>query len=76
MRSRTRPGWATTSKPATRAVPAEGRSSVVRTLISVVLPAPLGPSSPNSSPCATATSTPFSAVTVAPFGVPFALGAR
>jgi len=37
----------TTSKPATRAVPLVGSSSVVRILMSVVLPAPLGPSSPN-----------------------------
>jgi hypothetical protein len=35
-----------TSKPKIRASPLVSRSSVVRILISVVLPAPLGPSSP------------------------------
>ena len=43
----------TTSWPATQAVPRAGRSSVVRTRIVVVLPAPLGPRRPNASPAAT-----------------------
>ena len=52
-----------TSKPKIRASPLVGRSSVVRILISVVLPAPLGPSSPKNSPGATSRSTPASAMT-------------
>ena len=39
-------------------------SSPARIEISVVLPAPFGPSSPKNSPCATARSTPASACTV------------
>ena len=57
----------TTSKPKIRASPLVGSSSVVRILISVVLPAPLGPSSPKNSPGATSRSTPSSAVTAAGF---------
>ena len=52
-----------TSKPKMLARPALGSSSVVRILISVVLPAPLGPSSPKNSPGATSRSTPASATT-------------
>ena len=52
-----------TSKPKIRASPLVGRSSVVRILISVVLPAPFGPSSPKNSPDATSRSTPSSATT-------------
>ena len=44
MRLRTATGSRTTSMPATVAVPPSGRSSVARTRISVVLPAPFGPS--------------------------------
>ena len=51
------------SKPKIRASPLVGSSSVVRILISVVLPAPLGPSSPKNSPGATSRSTPSSATT-------------
>ena len=40
----------TVSSPNTRAVPVAGRSSVVRMRMAVVLPAPLGPSRPNTSP--------------------------
>jgi hypothetical protein len=54
---------ATTSKPATRAVPEVGSRRVVRILMRVVLPAPLGPSSPKSSPAGISRSTPSSAVT-------------
>ena len=42
----------TTSRPATRAVPASGFSSVVSTRTAVVLPAPLGPSRPSTVPAA------------------------
>jgi hypothetical protein len=37
-------GWATTSMPAMRTLPAVGRARVVQMLMVVVLPAPLGPS--------------------------------
>src|SRR5206468_1682279 len=40
----------TTSRPSTRATPDVGSSSVTWILMSVVLPAPFGPSTPNSSP--------------------------
>ena len=40
-------------KPATRASPDEGGSSVVSILIVVVLPAPLEPSKPKTSPALT-----------------------
>ena len=40
----------TTSYPSTRALPLVGVRSVERILIVVVLPAPLGPSSPNTPP--------------------------
>src|SRR3954451_1769314 len=52
---------ATTSRPATRALPASGSSSVARMRTVVVLPAPLGPSTPSTVPGATASSTPSSA---------------
>jgi len=41
------------SSPNTRMVPAAGFSRVVTTRMTVVLPATLGPSSPNTSPSAT-----------------------
>ena len=41
------------SKPLTRAVPEVGGTSVVNMRMSVDLPAPFGPSSPNTSPCST-----------------------
>ncbi len=47
----------TTSSPSTHARPADGASSVVRILMSVVLPAPFGPRRPNSSPGRTSRST-------------------
>ena len=53
----------TTSCPSTRAVPEVGSSSVMSILIVVVLPAPFGPSSPNSSPRSTVKSTPRTAST-------------
>ena len=54
---------ADTSKPRTRAVPEVGSSSVVSILIVVVLPAPFGPSRPNSSPSSTAKLIPRTAST-------------
>ena len=50
-----------TSTPATTARPASGRSSVVRIRTAVVLPAPLGPSSPHTVPAGTASDSPSSA---------------
>jgi hypothetical protein len=63
---RTRSASAITSSPATRAVPPSGLASVVRIFTAVDLPAPLGPSSANTLPGATANDSPSSAVT--PFG--------
>src|ERR1039457_3794034 len=70
-------------KPATRASPEEGGSSVVSILIVVVLPAPLEPSKPKTSPALTARVTASTAVnapkrrvrdwissTVSPVGTP------
>src|SRR5216117_869125 len=56
-------GSLVTSWPATRACPEVGSSSVARILMSVVLPAPLGPSIPNSSSSAILRETLSSAVT-------------
>src|SRR5271166_2159047 len=50
------------SKPPTVARPDVGRSSPVRILIVVVLPAPLGPKNPKISPGATAKEMPSTAV--------------
>jgi hypothetical protein len=44
-------------------MPASGRSSVVSTRTAVVLPAPLGPSSPSTLPGGTCRSTPARART-------------
>src|SRR6266487_4703057 len=52
-----------TSWPATNACPAVGSSRVARILMSVVLPAPFGPSMPNSSPSLMPNDTPSRAVT-------------
>src|SRR6266571_277012 len=52
-----------TSWPATNACPAVGRSRVARILMSVVLPAPFGPSMPKSSPSLMPNDTPSRAVT-------------
>jgi len=51
------------SIPATRMVPASGRARPVSMLSVVVLPAPLGPSSPISSPRSTVRSIPATART-------------
>ena len=53
----------TTSRPATRAVPASGERRVERIRTVVVLPAPLGPSTPRTVPGAASRSTPSSART-------------
>ena len=56
-------GSRTTSYPARRAVPRVGLTVVVSIPIVVDLPAPLGPSSPNTSPGSTRKSTPWTAST-------------
>jgi hypothetical protein len=50
-----------TSKPLTRAVPDVGCASVQSMLIVLLLPAPLGPRKPKTSPLATANETPRTA---------------
>src|SRR5208282_1902364 len=60
--SRTWRGYRATSKPATVARPPLGASSVVSIRTTVVLPAPLGPSSPNTSPRRTSKLTLSTAV--------------
>jgi len=57
-------GSAITSTPPTRACPESGRTSVVRTFTAVVLPAPLGPSTPSTVPSGTRRSSPSSALTL------------
>src|SRR5690606_1162333 len=52
--ARTAAGWRTTSKPATLACPRSKRSSVASARTAVVLPAPLGPSTPYTVPAGTA----------------------
>ena len=52
---------AATSAPSTATRPPSGRASPAMTLISVVLPAPFGPSSPKNSPGLTCSDTPASA---------------
>ena len=59
----TSPGEPTTSAPATVAVPESGSRSVVRIDTAVVLPAPLGPSSPRIVPSGTVRSRPSKATT-------------
>ncbi len=59
--SRTRAGSCATSWPATKALPSSASSSVARMRTAVVLPAPLGPSTPCTVPGRTARSTPSSA---------------
>src|ERR687897_167523 len=63
MRFLTSPGDVTRSAPATVAVPESGSSSVVRMDTAVVLPAPLGPSSPRIVPFGTVRSRPSRATT-------------
>src|SRR3954452_15771537 len=57
MRARSAGASATTSRPATRALPASGSSSVARIRTVVVLPAAVGPSTPRTVPGGTARST-------------------
>src|SRR5262245_10301027 len=64
MLRRTAAASRTTSRPATRAHPASGRSSVVRMRTAVVLPAPFGPRTPRTEPAGTARSRPASACVV------------
>src|SRR5580704_4119873 len=64
MFSRTWRGCLATSKPATNAWPPLGTSRVVSIRTTVVLPAPLGPSSPNTSPRRTSKLTWSTAVKV------------
>src|SRR3954469_21925282 len=67
MRLRTSRASRTTSWPSTRACPLVGSSSVISILIVVVLPAPFGPSRPNSSPRSTLNETPRTASTSSGF---------
>ena len=60
---RTQRASSTTSRPRTRACPDVGISSVISILIVVVLPAPFGPSRPNSSPSSISKLTPRTAST-------------
>src|SRR5271163_1781511 len=60
--SRTWRGWRATSKPATNACPPLGGISVVSIRTRVVLPAPLGPSNPKTSPRRTSKLTLSTAV--------------
>ena len=56
-------GSARTSWPATVALPSSARASVVRMRTAVDLPAPFGPSRPNTVPSSTANDSPSSART-------------
>src|ERR1700722_6461856 len=58
MLARTSADWRSTSKPATVADPAVGRTRVDSTLIVVVFPAPLWPSSAHTEARATVKLTP------------------
>src|ERR1039458_3602394 len=62
MARRTLTAWVIIENPATRASPEEGGNSVVSILIVVVLPAPLEPSKPNTSPALTERDTASTAV--------------
>ena len=63
MLRRTSSRWLTTSKPLTRAAPDVGSARVQSMLIVVLLPAPLGPRNPKTSPCATVNETLLTAST-------------
>ena len=63
MRLRSSAASRSTSRPATRALPPSGRSSVVRMRTAVVLPAPLGPSRPSTVPVGARRSIPSRAHT-------------
>lgn len=53
-----------TSNPEIRACPDVGFSKVVRIIIVVLLPAPLGPKNPKISPSSTEKETSFTAITL------------
>src|SRR5262245_34607933 len=63
MAARTCAASRTTSRPSTLACPASGSRMVARIRTTVVLPAPLGPSRPNTLPAGTVKSMPSSATT-------------
>ena len=63
MRRRTPSGSSVTSMPSTRALPEVGRWIVAKILSAVVLPAPLAPSKPKTSPRRQTRSSPASACT-------------
>ena len=63
MLRRARAGSTATSTPEMRTVPEVARARVVQMLIVLVLPAPLGPSSPKSSPFSTEREMPSTATT-------------
>src|SRR3990172_1785893 len=71
MLARTLSSSLRTSKPLIDMLPESGMSSVVRHLISVVFPAPLGPRSPKNSPSWMSRLTSFSASTAFFFLAPF-----
>ena len=56
-------GFVDTSKPAIKAFPDVGFSKVVRIIIVVLLPAPLGPRKPKISPFSTDNEISFTAIT-------------
>jgi len=62
MADRTPAGSLLTSWPATTASPPVTEASVERILMMVVLPAPLGPRSPKTSPSSTEKVTPSTAL--------------
>src|SRR3954453_2713047 len=63
MLRRTPCGSVVTSRPATTACPPSGFTKVVRIFTAVVLPAPLGPSTPSTEPSGTRRSRPSRAFT-------------
>src|SRR5713101_3125688 len=62
MRSRTSSECVRTFSPSTCASPPESGSRPVSILMTVVLPLPLGPRKPKTSPCSTVKLTPSTAV--------------
>ena len=63
MRSLSCAAWLATSRPRTRALPLSGTRRPSRISTVVVLPAPLGPSIPKTSPRVTSNETPSTAWT-------------
>src|ERR1035437_7959404 len=64
MARRTSTAWVVMEKPATRASPEEGGDGLVTILIVVVVPAPLEPRNPKTSPAVTERVTASTAVNV------------